>query len=110
MNNIPSMKDLGLDELDNKDKALYLMWESSNARSERTNIRQWIIILVLIIALIGTNAFWIYRDSQYVDVVTTTETITQEATSDGDSDINLQNIRGDFYGGENKTDSNQNNN
>jgi hypothetical protein len=100
---IPDMKELGLNELEPKDRTLYLMWESSQARMERTNKMQFIVILVLIIALIGTNAGWIWYESQFEDSVTTT--VTQEATSDGNSDINLRGIGDNYYGRESETDS-----
>lgn len=98
-----SMSDLGLNELDSKDRTLYMLWESSNARTERTTVRLWAVILILIVALIGTNAGWIWYESQFEDSVTTT--VTQEATSDGNSDINLRGIGDNFYGGESETDS-----
>ena len=86
----------------------YIAFESSQARMERTNRRMWIVILVLIVALLGTNAGWIYYESQFEDVVTNTETVTQEATADGDGEIRL--IGGDYYGDKSETDGNQNNN
>lgn len=82
----------------------YIVFESSQARMERVNKRLWIALLVLIVALIGTNAGWIYYESQFE--YSTTTTVTQEATSDGNSDINLRGIGDNFYGGESKTDSN----
>ena len=42
-----------------------------SAMAERTIKRLWICVLVLIIALIGTNAGWLYYQSQFEDVVTT---------------------------------------
>ena len=42
-----------------------------SAMAERTIKRLWIIVLVLIIALIGTNGAWLYYESQFEDVVTT---------------------------------------
>lgn len=77
----------------------YLAFESSQARMERVNKRLWIVVLVLIVSLLATNAGWIYYESQYEDVV-----VTQEATSDGNSDIHLQNVGGDIYGGESEAD------
>ena len=38
----------------------YIAFESATARQERTIKRLWIICLVLIFALVGTNAGWIY--------------------------------------------------
>jgi hypothetical protein len=81
----------------------YIAFESVQARLERINQKLWIVILVLIVALIGTNAGWIWYESQFEDSVTTT--VTQEATSDGNSDINLRGIGDNFYGGESETDS-----
>lgn len=92
---VPTMKDLGLDELDSKNKALYLMWESSQSRAERTNGRLWIICIILIIALIGSNLGWINYECQYEDVVTTTQTVTQ-STEDGGNNT----FTGDFTIGE----------
>ena len=49
----------------------YVAHESAMARSERHNKRLWIVILVLIGALIGTNLAWIIYEAQF-------ETITEE--------------------------------
>lgn len=81
-------------------KISYLEYESSQARMERTNKRMWILCIILIISLIGTNGAWIYHESQYEDV-----TITQEAQADGNTDINLQGIGGDYNGRESEADN-----
>lgn len=78
----------------------YIAFESATARQERTIKRLWILCLVLIIALLGTNAGWIYYESSFEDVV-----VTQEATADGSSDINLQNVGGDYYERQSETDN-----
>ena len=93
MKKIPSMKDLGLNELDSKDRALYMMWESSQARIERLYVRVWIAVLLLILALVGVTAHFSWYESQFQDVVVTQEV---EATADGDSDINLNTVGGDY--------------
>jgi hypothetical protein len=41
------------------------------------------VIVILIVLFVGSNAFWIWRDSQYEDVVTTEETII-DAQQDGE--------------------------
>ena len=97
------MKELGLNELEPKNRTLYMMWESSQARMERTNKMQFIVILVLIIALIGTNAGWIYYENQFEEVVVTQEV---EATADGSSDLNLNTIGGDYNVSESESNSN----
>ena len=82
----------------------YIAFESATARQERTIKRLFIICLVLIISLLGTNAAWIYYENSFEDVTVTQEV---EATADGDSDLNLKTIGGDYYGGESegKTDN-----
>lgn len=67
---------------------------------ERVNKRLWILCIILIVSLLGTNGAWIYYENQFEDVV-----VTQEAQADGESDINLQSIGGDYYGRESEADS-----
>lgn len=81
----------------------FIAFESATARQERTIRRVWILCIILIIALIGTNAGWIYYESSFEDVSVTQEV---EATSDGDSDLNLNTIGGDYYGGESESETN----
>lgn len=82
----------------------YIAFESATARQERTIKRLWIICLVLIFALVGTNAGWIYYNSQFesFDSYVTQEV---EATADGDSDLNLNTVGGDYYGGESESET-----
>lgn len=86
--------------MDENVKIDYIAFESVTSRQERTIKRLWILCLVLIIALLGTNAGWIYYESSFEDVV-----VTQEATADGSSDINLQNVGGDYYERQSETDN-----
>ena len=60
-----------------------------SAMAERTIKRLWIVILVLIIALIGTNDAWLYYESQFEDVVW-----TQEVVQDAENGTN------NFVGGD----------
>lgn len=75
----------------------YLIFESVQVRLERTNRRLWILCIILILALIGTNAGWIYYESQFEE---STE-VTQEVDT-GEGDATVIGI-GDYYG-ENQTD------
>ena len=54
----------------------YLVHEMEMARAERTIKRLWITTLVLIFMLVGTNAAWMYYESQ-LETVESWE-ITQE--------------------------------
>lgn len=51
----------------------YIAFESATSRQERTIRRVWILCIILIIALIGTNAGWIYYENSFEDVVVTQE-------------------------------------
>lgn len=84
----------------------YLEFESSQARMERVNRRMWILCLVLIVSLLGTNGAWIYYESQFEDTVVTQEI---DATADDDSDINLNTVGGDYYGRESKSQADSEN-
>ena len=54
----------------------YVAFESTMARLDRLNKRNFIVILVLLVLLFATNGAWLYHEKQY-DVVTETTTITQ---------------------------------
>ena len=53
----------------------YIVHEASMARSERTVKRLWATIILLILLFVGSNAAWLYYESQFEDVITT---VTQE--------------------------------
>ena len=46
----------------------YIVHESSMARMERQIKRLWITVLVLIVMRVGTNAAWLYYESQWETV------------------------------------------
>ena len=58
----------------------YIVHEASMARMERQAKRLWIAVLLLIVMLVGANAAWLYYESSFEDVVTTT---TIESEQDG---------------------------
>ena len=82
----------------------YYAHEGEMVRMERMNKRLWIVVLVLIVALVGTNAGWILYESQFEDEVVTE---TYESQADNNSNAILNAGEGDinFYGGENKDNS-----
>ena len=57
------------------DPVPYIVHEGMMAQHERTIKRLWILVILLVLLLVGTNAGWIYYESQW-EVVETT--ITQE--------------------------------
>lgn len=51
----------------------YIVYESEMARLERIIKRQFCLIIVALIFLVGTNLYWIWYESQFVDEVTVTQ-------------------------------------
>lgn len=51
----------------------YAAHEGMMARMERTIRRLWVLCIILILLLAGTNAAWFYYESQFVDEVTITQ-------------------------------------
>jgi hypothetical protein len=63
----------------------YVVHESAMARSERHNTRLWIVILVLIGALIGTNLAWIIYENSFEDYIITEEYDVEQDADGGDN-------------------------
>lgn len=89
-----------MEKFNTDDNNIRFIIESAFAKFEKTNFRLWVTIILLILALLGTNAGWIAYEMSFQEVV-----VTQEAFTDGSNDIRLQNIGGSYYGGESETDS-----
>jgi hypothetical protein len=70
----------------------YIAHQSAAARQERQMRRMWIVILVLIGALIGTNLAWVIYENSFEDYV-----ITQEVEQDADNGTNNF-VGGNVYG------------
>ena len=75
------------------DPVSFVAFESMKATMERTVRRLWILALVLVMLLFGTNAAWIYYESQWEVFETTVEA---EQTTDGGGDNYA--VGGDLYG------------
>lgn len=73
----------------------YIVHESEMARMERIIKRLWILAIVLIVLLVGTNFAWIYYENQFTDEVITQD-VLQEVS--GKNSRNYFN-GGDYYGG-----------
>ncbi len=61
-----------------------IVHDADMARQQEDKKRLWIVIIILIVALLSTNAGWIYYESQFEEVTESTTTETYEATADGD--------------------------
>ena len=74
----------------------YIVLESERARQEKGRKHErtlwFIVVIVLLLLLFGTNAAWINYESQFTD-----EEITQEVWQDADNGVNRF-IGGDYYG------------
>ena len=74
----------------------FVVYQATAARQERQIKRMWIVILLLICALIGTNLAWIIYNSQFEIVE---ESVTVEQESDN-GDNNYIGNNGDITYGE----------
>ena len=71
--------------------------ETLTATMERTIRRLWILAIILVLLLVGTNAAWIWYESQFEEIVVT------QKNEDGfnnyvGEDGNIRNIVGVDYG------------
>ena len=64
----------------------FIVHEGTMARAEITIKRLWITILLLIVLLVGTNAGWIWYQSQF-EYSQTTQEVTQESNHGDNSFI-----------------------
>ena len=76
----------------------YIVHESILARQERNIKRLWILCIIIFMALVGTNAGWLWYESQFVD-----EVVTQDVDT-GDGAAIVSGI-GDIAYGTSKADS-----
>ena len=75
----------------------YYVAESMADRQANTIKRLWIMCILLIVLLVGTNALWLWYESQW-EYVETTETVEQDIDAElGDGDFTVIGI-GDNYG------------
>lgn len=84
----------------------YLVHEGDMSRLERQLKRLWIVILVLIFLLVGSNCAWMIYESQFETVETISEEIVVDADENGIA--NYIGNDGDIINGE--SDSKENNN
>ena len=81
----------------------FVAHEAAMSRFERANKRLWIVIILLIILLVGSNVAWLIYESQFECYEETT--VTQEAENDG-GDIILNGTGELTIDGQRQTDNN----
>lgn len=76
----------------------YIVLEAERARAERTFHRMWVLVIVLVLLLVGTNGAWLWYQSQFETIETTIE-----AEQEGDNNF----VSGGdmYYGTESQSDS-----
>lgn len=84
----------------------YFLHESMMARQERTIRRLWILCLVIFLAFAGSNAAWIWYESQFTDEIVTEEIKQDVDTGNGNANVNGH--IGDNYG-KSETDNQKDN-
>lgn len=79
--------------MENPKEVSFAVLESVCVRLERNNLRLFVLCIVLLLALIATNAGWIWYESQY-QVVSYEQEVTQSATDTGNNTF----VGGDMNG------------
>ena len=87
------------------DNNIRFIIESSLAKLEKANVRLWVVVIILILALIATNTCWIVYENSFEEVSVTQEV---DATADGDSDLNIRTIGGVYHVSESESDTDNN--
>lgn len=87
---------------ENRAVVSFAAFESAMLRLERANKRLWVIVLLLIVLLFGTNAAWLHYEAQWETVSETT--VTQDLSTEGGGDAIIND--GVHINGESTADGN----
>ena len=87
----------------------YLVHEGNMSRLERQLKRLWIVILVLIFLLVGTNCAWLWYNSQFETVESTVEEYAIEQDAESGNNNSIIN-GGEIVNGEAESNLQENNN
>lgn len=79
------------------------VYDGYAALAERTIKRLWILCILLVVLLVGTNAGWIWYEAQFEDSITT-QTVEQDAENGTNSFVG-----GDVINGEAENNHNNKN-
>lgn len=80
----------------------FVAFESVCSRFERTIKRLWILVIILTVLLVGTNCAWLYYESQFQYVETSTE-VSQDVDAEDGENVIVNGI-GDIDYGESEAD------
>ena len=72
----------------------YIAHEADMARMERIIKRLWILLIISLVALVGTNVAWVVYEAQFQTVDTISQDVEQEADGNGNNMF----VGGDNYG------------
>ena len=86
----------------NNDMVPYFVMEGVIDRQSQTIKRLWILCIILVVLLVGSNAGWLWYESQFEETTTTQEVEQEIDSRDGDGDITVIGIGGMY--GESETD------
>ena len=81
------------DNTEKHDPVEFTVYETAQARADRRFRLMWLLIVIMFVALMGTNAGWIVYESTYEDIVMT------ETTQDGEG-VNIIGTGDVTYGAE----------
>lgn len=84
-----------MDENKNPESVPFVVYETAQARADRRLKWMWWLLVIMFVALIGTNAGWIIYENQFED------TVTIEAEQTG-SEVNIVGGGNVEYGTEGK--------
>jgi hypothetical protein len=71
----------------------FVVHEKEMERKDRTERRLWIIIILLLVLLVGTNGAWIWYESQF-ETVEVVQDVVQDSGDGGYNNF----VGGDSYG------------
>lgn len=78
----------------------YIVHEGDMTRLERTNRRLWILSIMLVLLLVGSNAGWIWYENQFQEVETVTTQEVDQDVDTGNGDATVIGIGGIYGAGE----------
>lgn len=78
----------------------YIVHEGDMTRLERTNRRLWILSIMLVLLLVGTNVGWIWYENQFQEVETVTTQEVDQDVDTGNGDATVIGIGGVYGAGE----------